>query len=171
MGVTVKMPVVKRQLADLTSKLSPVGYGSYITWLAGPAHQYLLRQAKDRIAKNEPGGGDWPDLVEATANWRTYYGYGPYAPINRRTGKLRDLMTRGAPRIGSDSFGTFLVFPGEGADRPDMQIRLKQAQGVLQQNNGRKATPRPVVVLTPQDMAALVMSFQKWVESTPSRRG
>jgi len=158
-------PVLHRRLDGLAAKLQPVGINSYVTWLAGPAHQHLQRRALQRFKSNEPGGGMWPELTEATANWRRFYGYGPYRPINRRTGKLRALMTQGAPTIGSDALGTYLVYPGRGADRPDMKIRLEQAQGLLVDANGRRSTQRAVIVLEADDLAALTLSFAKWLST------
>lgn len=163
MGVTVTMGSTQERFAVLEARLRPMGINGYVSWLAGAALHYLQNQSQARFKRNEPGGGAWPGLTEATANWRTWYGYGAYAPINRRTGQLRDLMTAGAPDVGMDPLGAYLSYPGRQGERADNQIRLQQAQGTLQQRNGSMSTPRPVVVVEPADVLALGYSLQQWI--------
>lgn len=165
MGVTVEFRNVREPLADVQARLRPVGIGGYATWLAGAALQYLQARSEQRFAENEPGGGDWAPLTEATANWRTYYGYPPYAPINRRTGQLRELMTRTPADIRTDAAGVFLSYPGREGYRHGNKLRIEQAQGLLIDRNGRRSTPRPVVVLEPQDVMALSFSLQRFLLS------
>jgi len=163
MGVTVKLGRTKERLDSIEARLRPVGIDGYVTWLAGPALQHLQQQSANRFKRNEGGGGDWASLTEATANWRRFYGYSPYVPINRRTGQLRNLMIGAAPDIGMDPLGAYLSYPGRQGERADNQIRIAQAQGNLTDRNGNRATPRPVVVLDPSDVLALAWSLQRWI--------
>lgn len=163
MGVTVTLGKTVAKLAEMEARMKPVGINGYVTWLAGPALQHLQQQSAGRFRRNEGGGGDWPSLTEATANWRRFYGYPPYVPINRRTGQLRDLMVGVAPDVGMDPLGAYLSYPGRQGERADNKIRIAQAQGNLTDRNGNRATPRPVVVLDPSDVLALAWSLQRWI--------
>lgn len=154
---------VVEPVETVQAHLRPLGIGSYATWLAGAALQYLQERSEQRFTTNEPGGGAWAPLTEATANWRTYYGYPPYAPINRRTGQLRDLMTRGSADIRADALGVYLNYPGREGERASNRIRIEQAQGLLTDRNGRRATPREVVVLEAADVLALSYSLQRFL--------
>ena len=162
MGVTTDFIKTGAKIDALQEKLGPSRTVGVVSWLAGPAHQYLQNRAKKLFSDNATGSDFWPPLTAATAHWRTAQGYGGYSPINRRTDGMYDLMTKDQPDIDWDGSAFYLSYPGAGQNRGKMQTKLKQAQGILPRRGGF-STPRPVIVFEADDLAALTLSFQRWM--------
>lgn len=163
MGVKVESGTLDKHLDNLIAKLNPMGLQGYGGWLAGPANHYLQLRVRRLFKENEKGSDLWPPLAPATVEIRKHRGYNGPTPINYRTGQLYRLLTATRARIIPDGGGITLMYPGSGAERQSNIRRLKQAQGTLIQRNGRPSTPRPVIIpLAPDDMAALIVSFDRW---------
>lgn len=167
MGIVIKTGKLKPQLTRLQSRMKPVGIDGYGVWLAGGAHTYLQSQSRKRFENYKDGGGEWPALAAATESWRRYLGFTPIE-INIRTGDLRDLMIGSRPTLVPTGGAVILLYPGTEQNKGNRPLKIAQAQGTLRQNNGQMSKPRPVITLDPEDYAALLASFVRFIKS-PAR--
>lgn len=115
-------------------------------------HQHFQRRSKEMFSGEvDPQGTPWAPLAPATLSFRRSLGF-PEAPINTRTGKMRDYFVNAAPDVIGDGAFVSYAFPRRGAPPNDMILRLKQAGGEL------KGPARPVVGMSEGD-AAFVVGF------------
>lgn len=103
----------------------------------------MFRMERDVI------GEKWAPLAPATKSWRTSLGF-PVAPINTRTGKMRDYMTPAKADIVGTNDTVSYAFPRRSAPPNDMLIRLKQAGGEM------KGPARTVVGMSGEDAAYVI---------------
>ncbi|ANA87252.1 hypothetical protein SEA_GIBBLES_17 [Gordonia phage Gibbles] len=113
-------------------------------------HHYFVNKTENMFsAESDPFGNKWAPLAPATISRRSSLGFPP-APINVRTGKMKDYMTPSVPDvIGSGAFVS-MAYPRRNAPPNDMLIRLKQAGGEL------KGPAREVVGMNETDVAYVI---------------
>lgn len=144
---------------------------SFITlWLRVQAHEFLQGRIDERFANEGDGTvGKWAQLRATTAGIRKAQGYGPYHPINKRTGSLHDWV-RGTYTITSQGSGQ-LNIPGR-APNNVLQEKLEMAQlgGNVSRAKGSRfigastpAPPRPVLGLGVVDEVGLTELLWKQI--------
>lgn len=122
-------------------------------------HPFLSMRAEDRFASegDKASGGAWEQLSEASQHWRKWGGFDPQHPINKRTGKLEDFVTKGMPEVAEGATSAILSFPGATADFI-MERKMTVAQA------GDSRTPaRPVLGIDSTDVEFILIALSKFV--------
>lgn len=158
--VVVTWPRLDVNLTELQKRLSPPSVTSF---LSGPVHNHLQRRAQERFdTESDASGAAWHPLSQATEEWRESLGYGREHPINVRTGDLMANMVDSVADIVPAGTDPMLLFPGRSVQKGRDGIKIAQAQGTLNQKNGEKSIPRPVIDWDASDLASLMVAAQKF---------
>jgi len=139
------------------------------TRLTGDALSNFMRQSvipwlRDRADRRFDTEGDevsgkWQALSPATANIRDWFGYGPYHPINVRTGEMRNHVTHAAGAITQLGNSAELIWPGDPTSGM-LTEKIKTAQT----GKSSPSTPaRPVIGLGILDEKAITADLAAYV--------
>lgn len=150
---------VNRMLDYLDTKLSPEGMA---LWMENDLEEWLQARARNRFASeggDAVGGGGWLPLRPATEAIRASQGFPASHPINKRTGELEDLLTRGSAAIVVTGSGAIFKYPGK-VPRGELKTKFQTAQ------QGRaypRTPPRPVLGVDEMDLAFILRSLVDWI--------
>lgn len=124
-------------ILKMQERLSPSGLK---TFLITKAHRDLRRRTTARFnTEGDDATGPWAQLAFMTGRIRAFQGYGPFHPINVRTGQLRSFVLNSFT-VKEQSRGVTLMMPGAASGK--LLSKFKQAQ---QGGGGKTRTSRPTV--------------------------
>lgn len=125
---------------------------SVIPWLRGRADARFDSEG-DEVS------GKWAQLTYATSQIRDWMGYGPYHPINVRTGDLKDFIVHASGGLTQTANSAELTWPGD-AVSPLLAEKIKTAQSGKSSPN----TPaRPVIGLGALDEKAITADLAWYI--------
>lgn len=154
MTITVDAKSVNAMFTSLENVLADSSIESF---LMGQTSDYI----RDRVRSRFSGEGDdvtgpWQPLEASTARIRQAMGYGPFNPINVRTGDMQSYLLGDSGAItGSSTW----EFPAPGAP-PSIQDKLQTAQ------RGRAyppTVPRPVLGVNAVDESYIVNDLESYI--------
>lgn len=177
--ITVDDSAVRGVIEALQQKLQPSALRGF---LATRAHEELKRRAEARFEnEGDDAVGSWAELAYMTGRIRSFQGYGPFHPINVRTGKLRNfvLNTFTIRELGA---GATLSMPGQASGKLMSKFRTAQQGGYApggatksgfgrgsasasrgESGPNRSAPARPVIGLSEIDSTVLQHELLDWI--------
>jgi len=178
MDILVDDHEVQRAIAALEETLQ----GQHLLMFHQSATEPLLRRrARERFSSEGDAavGGHWEPLKESTEDIRRHAGFPSSHPINKRTGDLEGLITRGRNEFTAGGDWAAFFLPGrQGSKKQKAALATAQKGAPVghympkgwRKNNGTKPSPsatppRPVIGLDEVDMAHTMSALQIWIAS------
>lgn len=140
-------------LERLEARLSDPSVAAFMRGALAPL---LQAQSAAKFASESGHTGKWRPLKASTREVRRSQGYGPSSPINVREGRLKSFVTSAGGNIRHEGVAVAMEWP----DKVSMNdTTLMYAYHTAQAGSSRWKTPaRPVVGLTPGDIAAIYLA-------------
>ena len=141
-------------------------------WLSVQAHEYLQQRIDARFAnEGDDAVGKWAQLRSTTAGIRKRQGFGPYHPINKRTGQLHEWV-RSTYTLTKQGSGQLNIPGPTRSNVLKEKLAMAQVGGNVSRAKGSNfvgpstpAPPRPVLGLSKVDEEALTAML--WKEIMP----
>ena len=172
--VTVVTTDVTAMVLKLQDRLSPSALKGF---LIERAHRDLRLRAEQRFSsEGDDATGPWQQLAYATGRIRMFQGYGPFHPINVRTGKLKSFVLNSFT-IKAQSRGVTLMMPGSATGELMAKFRTAQQGGGGKARTSRPTTgegssgpnrmapARPVLALMSRDREMIYNDLLDWVRA------
>jgi hypothetical protein len=177
--VTVDDSGVRATIDMLMQRLQPSALRGF---LATRAHEQLKHRAESRFEnEGDDAVGSWAQLAYMTGRVRSFQGFGPFHPINVRTGQLKNFVLN-TFTIREMASGATLSMPGQASGKLLSKFRTAQQGGYApggatksgfgrgnasatrgESGPNRSAPARPVVALSEFDSTLIQHELLDWV--------
>jgi hypothetical protein len=161
--ISVDATEVEEMLAGVRLRMSNQRIPGF---LGNVVAEYLRRRVDERFRdEGDDVSGKWADLRARTASIRKSQGYGPYHPINRRTGGLYRFVKTFRVAKSADPV---LTMPGlRGGSKLMQKLTVAQVGGFAPSSGligpPRPIVPRPVIGLGGEDATHITNRLQRWI--------